>query len=94
MFIHGAGSRLDPGLDKGNICMLHLAANDLEKVHSLLASWNLTFQECIVGKRKTPFDRFLTVVWGLLAILAVWEISHSVIPDDGGVICEYDLYER
>ena len=94
VFIHGAGRRLDRGLDKGNIRMLPVAANDLEEVQSLLASWNLTFQECIARKRKTPFDRCLTIAWGLLALLVVWEISHSVIPEDGGVICVYDPYER
>ena len=74
--------------------MLPLAAYDLEEVRSLLASWVLTFQECIARERKAPFNRRLTVVWELLALLVVWEISHSVIPEDGGVICVYDPYER
>ena len=43
MFLHGAGSRLDRGLDKSNIGMLPLAAYDLEKGRSLLTSWTLTF---------------------------------------------------
>ena len=94
MFIHGAGSRLNRGLDMGNIRMLPLAANDLEEVHSLLASWNLTFQERIARKRKTSFDRCLTVARGLLALLVVSEISQSAIPEDGGVISVYHPYER
>ena len=94
MFIHGAGSRLARGLDKGNIRMSTLAAYDLEEFHSLLASWTLNFQECMARKRKAAFDRCLTVEWGLLALLVVWEISHSVIPGDGGVIRVYDPYER
>ena len=74
--------------------MLSLAAYDLEEVRSLLASWTLTFQKCIARERKTPFDRCLTVFWGLLALLVVWEISHLVIPEDGGVICVYDPKKR
>ena len=94
VFIHRAGSRLDRGLDKSNIRILPLAAYDLEEVRSLLAIWTLTFQECIARGRKTPFDRCLTVGWGLLVLLLVEEISHSVIPEDGGVICMYDTNER
>ena len=71
-FVHGAGSRLDRGLDKGNLRMLLLAAYDLEEVHSLLASWTLTFQEFIARKRKALCNRCLTVAWGLLALLVVW----------------------
>ena len=62
MFIDGAVSRLDRGLDKGNMRMLPLAAYDFEEVRSLLASWVLTFQECIARERKAPFNRRLTVV--------------------------------
>ena len=76
LFIHGADSRLDRGLDKGNIRMSPFAPYDLEEVRSLLTSWTPTFQECIAGEQKTPFDRCLTVAWGLLALLVVWEISH------------------
>ena len=54
MFIHGAGSRLDRGLDKGNIRMSPLAAYDLEVVHNLLAICTLTFQEYIARERKAP----------------------------------------
>ena len=71
-----------------------LSAYKLEEVRSLLSSWTLTFQECIARERKTPFDRCLTVSWALLVLLVVWEISHSVIPEDGGLICLYDPYER
>ena len=94
VFVHGAGSRLDRGLDKGNIRMLPFVADDLEEVRSLLASRTLTFQECIARERKALFNRCLTVVWGLLNLLVVWEISHLVIAEDGGVIRVYDTSER
>ena len=94
VFIRGAGSRLDLGLDNGNIRILPLAAYDFEEFRTLIVSWTLTFQEHIARKRKTPFNRCLTVSWGLLAPLVVWEISQSVIPEDSGVIRAYDPYER
>ena len=66
--------------------MLPLAAYDREEFRSLLASWTLTFQEYIAREQKAPFNRCLTAAWGLLAVLVLWEIGHSVIPEDGGLM--------